>query len=378
MTRIRLRLDHLRRLTDPRGLIRSAIGDCPDRSTGYDALDNADALRFCALASAGADDDDLRTLAGTYFKFLGRARREDGRIHHTCSALGAWEEGRLEHSATGGPGLSACGAQAGREVDDALVQSRLARALAAVMVSELPIPLRMAAADWWPVLLSHAADVHTPRAAANWIIAIGTLHAADPGRNLRVVETLADRLVEDGYYSVRSSDWEWFEPGWTPTAACLPTGLWYAYALLGQRRLAGVARRTTEFVIDHLFEDGVLMPAGTCGCWQKHTERPLYDQLPGEAAAIVELLRTAAEVTDVDHYRGYADRAADWFNGHNIAGEGLVNRASGGCANAIRAGGLDPNQGAAATIAWLLSEAALQGESPIVAQPEALACHLVG
>ena len=188
------RLEHLRRVTDARALMQAARGDCPDRFAGYDAIDNADALRLCALGSDSVQEDTFHRLAGVYYGFLSQGRRKDGRVSHFRDAKGRWRDGG----------------------DDALVQSVLARALAAVLVSELPIQTRLSAADWWADLIKHADQVRSPRAAANWLLAFGQLHSADPGRDLDRAQALARWLVEDCYYPSRSSDWEWFEPWCEP------------------------------------------------------------------------------------------------------------------------------------------------------------------
>ena len=57
------RFEHLRRLTDPRGLLTAATGDFPDRSRGYASIENADALRLCATVSDRVESDACQTLA---------------------------------------------------------------------------------------------------------------------------------------------------------------------------------------------------------------------------------------------------------------------------------------------------------------------------
>lgn len=336
------RIDHLRRLTDPRGLLHAAAGDCPDRSEGYRTIENADALRLCALASEGAEADTCRTLARVYFSFLTKARMEDGRARHACDAHGGWHN----------------------DDDEMLVQARLARALASVIVSELPIPMRLSAASWWRALLPHARDVRTPLAAGTWLAAIGQLRTADPGRDPGIARSLADWLVEDCYYAVRSSDWEWFETRWSREAATCVTGLWYAAEILGEDRYRVVAGAMTRFVMTHLFRAGMLVPVGTRGGWARHNTRATFDQEPQEACTIVELLSVAARVSGESLYADYAAVAAEWFTGNNVRAESLVCRETGGCYRAIRSGGLDPGQPGGAVLAWLLSQAALMGAAP--------------
>jgi len=337
-------LDHVRRLTDPRGLIRSALGDCPDRTAGYDTLDNADALRLCATASDTVDADKLHALAKTYYAYITRARRPDGGVHHGCDALGKWHDNR----------------------GDRFIQSRLARALSAVIVSELPIQMRLSAAQWWRELLVHADQARTPVAAANWLMAMSQLKSADPGRDIDRAAAMATWLLEDCYYAMRSSDWEWFAPRWTPTAACIPAGLWSAYAMLGQTQFARVARTTMQFLIDNLFEDGLLLPVGSRGGWHRHNSKAMFDQCPSEVCSIVDSLAVAAQVAESPEYHRYADYAARWFTGNNIRGENMLDAETGGCYRALRAEGTDRNQTASATVACLLAHAALNHPATII------------
>ncbi len=332
------RLSHLQRLTDSRGLIHAACGEMPDRFGGYESNDQADALRLCALASDTVTADEVGRLAGVYFGFLSRARLEDGRIRHACGAGGGWS----------------C------EGDDDEVQSRLARALARVMVSELPIRLRLGAAHWWRDLLGHCGEAHTPVAAGNWLIALGQLRAADPGRDLDRAEALANWLMEDCYYAIRSSDWEWFEPQWSRGAAGAAAGLWHAYAMFGEQRYAAVAKITTDFIVENFFETDILMPVGTRGGWGRQAEKPLYDQMPAEVCSIVELFASAARISGSDSYLALARSAAAWFTGGNVRGASLIDSQTGGCSDAIRPNGLDRNQGGTAIVSYLLSEASLR------------------
>ncbi len=337
------RLDQLRRLTDPRGLIHAAILDCPDRSCGYDTIDNADALRLCAMASDTVSADVLHQLAGVYFGFLTRARREDGCVRHGCDAGGMWHE----------------------NADNALVQSRLARALAAVIVSELPIRLRLSAAEWWARLLPCSDSARTPISAANWLTALSTLRCADPGRDLDRAARLARWLLEDCYYATRTSAWEWFEPSWKPGAACIPAGLWHAGVMLDEKRYTGIARITTTFVLEHLFRHEEVTPVGSRGGWHRHGAKAQFDQTPSEVADVLELCRTAERISGNPAYRDYTLEAAAWFTGANTLRLSLIDPHTGGCCDALRADGLDRNQGAPATLAYLLAQANLSDPAPV-------------
>ena len=300
-------------------------------------IDNADALRLCALGSNWVDAETFSALGQLYYGMLTKARREDGSVRHSRDAVGRW------HS----------------DGDDANTQSRVARALAAVITSELPIKIRLAAASWWSMLLSQAKNARTPASAGNWLIAIGRLRAADPGRDLSAAASLADWLVEDCYYAVRSNDWEWFETQWSPGSAAAATGLWYTYSALGESRYASVARTATSFLLTSRFHDRMFVPVGTIGGWRRGTAPAGVEQEPGEACAMVELLKAAAEIGRMPAAGEHIAIAAEWFTGNNTCGKSLTRGESGGCCSAIRRTGLDTNQNANALLAWLLTQAAI-------------------
>lgn len=316
-------------------------------------MDNADALRLCAQVSDSIRGELAHPLASIYFECLQRGRRDDGRVYHVCDHRGIWT--------TGG--------------EDALIQSRLARALAAVMVSELPIAIRLQAADWWRELLPHADDARSPQAAANWLIAIGQLHSADPGRDLQRAATLANWLVDECYSAESADEWGWFGPQWETGAACIPEGLWHAGQILDEPRFTTVAESATGLLVAELFEDQAFVPPGTRGPWKPGMPKALYDQQPADAASMVELLCTAERMTGLSAYGEYAERAARWFAGENRSGAKLIDRATGGCHDGLAPDGPHPDQGGAAVVAYLLTEAAravraaMQAEPPVYVVP---------
>jgi hypothetical protein len=135
--------------------------------------------------------------------------------------------------------------------------------------------------------------------------------------------------------------------------------------MLGDKRVAGIAESTTQFIIEHLFEDDVFAPVGSGGAWHHHTSKPMFDQLPTESCSAVELFETAHQATSSLEYNRLARQTAAWFTGRNLHGESLIDAHTGGCYNSLKAGGIDRDQGAAATIAYLLSEAVIKSAQPI-------------
>lgn len=333
-----LRVQYLRRLTDRVGIMRRADQGEPDHFFGYDTLDNALALRLAIrLYEAGAHDD-ASAWAGCYMQFLFQAMREGSRFAAHREALGHWSQDTVSPVELAQIARALAGASAG---DVSGLASGRARAL-------------------WDRVRSSIHDLRCPRSAAHWLLAIGECPPADQRALEDAASRLAARLIEQCYYAMRDTTWEWFDARCMPGDACMPHALWTAYRVLGDERCARVAASTTEFLIDELFEDGLFLPVGSRGSWSKNCERPVFDQWPTDVAATTELLRTAHEITGDARYAQYAGYAHAWFTGNNVKGISMLDDTTGGVYDALTAVGHAEGQGAAATVSYLLSAIAMR------------------
>ena len=337
----RCRLDHLLRLTDPQGVMCSARGEVPDRFAGYRAIDNAEALRLCCRAERLVEREPRIRLARTCFGFLSRGRGFDSGVHPRRDSVGGWVD----------------------DGDDELIQSVLARALSATIASELPEAMRHGAGQWFELLAEdHAFGSVGPHAMANWLIALGQLRPADPGRDDDLAAAIAERLCVM-YYAAREPGWEWYQPHWSVGAAALPTALWHAHRELGYRSLYRVAEATTTFLIEQLFDGNRLAQPGSFNRGLRGTPTRNWSGSPAEVASIVDLLCTAEQVSGRQEYGERAFQAAVWFTGHNAEEICMVER-HGACHDALMPHGPADNCCAAATLAWLHAQAAMSHRPP--------------
>jgi uncharacterized protein YyaL (SSP411 family) len=81
----------------------------------------------------------------------------------------------------------------------------------------------------------------------------------------------------------------------------------------------------------------------------------LYDQQPIEPAAMVEAAATAYRLTHDRSYEDMARRALGWFFSMNTKSVFVYDPASGACYDGVGERGLNQNQGAESTIAFLLA-----------------------
>ena len=85
------------------------------------------------------------------------------------------------------------------------------------------------------------------------------------------------------------------------------------------------------------------------------------DEQPVDAAALVEALVEAYGATGEPRYARQAVRAFEWFLGRNHLGVAVYDAVSGGCHDGLGPDGLNANEGAESTLAYLQAVLALDG-----------------
>jgi hypothetical protein len=325
-------LDHLLVLSDDVGIIQHATESIPNRSTGYCTDDVARAL-IVVLARMQLVPHDERALdlASTYLAFLHDAQLPDGRFHNFMSYERTWLDEVGTHDSCGramwalGFGMR----RAPRASWQRLCARMMERSLQCI--------------DW----LEH------PRAQA--YAALGLAHAAqaDPSPGFRLaLAQLTDALMAD-YASARDADWEWFEPAMTYDNARLCEALLRAGMVLDDRAKREAGLTTLAFLESVVFEDGVFVPIGNDGWYERGGERSRFAQQPLEAASMVDAELAAFAATNAPAHLAAAERASAWFDGKNLLGAPMAH--GGGCFDGLEAIGPNRNMGAESTLAHLMA-----------------------
>ena len=107
-------------------------------------------------------------------------------------------------------------------------------------------------------------------------------------------------------------------------------------------------------------EDGHFVPIGSNGWYEKSGPRARFDQQPVEANAMVEACVEAFNVTRDKSWFDNAVMCFNWFLGHNDLNLPLYDPKTGGCRDGLMADGINQNEGAESSLAWLLSLMTLQ------------------
>jgi hypothetical protein len=328
-------LDHLAALTDDVGLFQHATYDVPNRSCGYCTDDVGRALIVaCDAAANPATAETGARLVRTYLSYLQDAQLPDGWFHGFLGYDRRWQDARATPDAVGRAiwGLGYAEAKAPRASWRALAGRLRARAL--------------------PVV----ATLAYVRSRAYAMLGLVHALAAAPSDAFAVREALAKsaELLFQAYRERRAPEWEWCEDRLTYDNARLPEALLRAGSALGHPPYHDAGLAMLEFYAKVTLENGVFVPVGSAGWFERGGEKSRSGQQPLEAAALVAAALAAHELTGQHHWRVVAELAHAWFLGHNTH-EAVLAVGSGCCDGLDDDGGLNPNMGAESTLAYVLS-----------------------
>ena len=330
-----LKFDHLFALTDHNALLQHAKFSVPARKEGYAVDDSARALVLTKKARALWPNGKLSKLQSKLISFLLVMQADDGRFHNLMD---------FSH----------------RIIDNAAVGDHVGRAVwatGALINSELPRGVKASTRLMFDRALPWARDSTSPRTIAYACLGLHERLSAEPEPNLKAnLKTMADHLFEL-YYANRTSGWEWFENILTYDNPRLSQAMLAAYQSLGEKKYLTVAEKTLQFLVETSTTNGVLMPIGSEGWYQKGGKRALYDQQPIEVGAMVEATALAYILTRSKVFEAALRRALGWFFGLNTQSVTLYDDSTGACFDGVNQEGLNQNQGAESTLAFLLAAA---------------------
>jgi hypothetical protein len=333
-SRIELCLEHLDRMSDSTGLIQHAIYSIPRRESGYCTDDNARALRLCARLWQEQASQPMLNRVTTYLSFVEHAQCSGRGFHNFMSYDRNWLD------------AEGCGDCQGQAV----------LALAEVLGSDLPEGYRLLARELIKAVLPALADLRSLRAQAYIILAWGHLRNAGV-KDIEVLESVAwsaaNRLTESYERSSRS-DWFWFESRMTYANAVLPHALMIAAQRWPQEKFLSAATSSFAFLEQVTTVEGFFQPIGNDGWYEYGEEKAVYDQQPVEAATMAEAALAAHELTGNANHLTTFHLSRDWFFGQNSRGQPLVDPTNHSCFDGLSARGVNRNQGAESTLAYLL------------------------
>ena len=349
-------LRHVRALTDDTGILQHAVFNIPRYEDGYCLDDNARALLLMTLVDeAGFDDSTtVRTLASRYVGFVSYAfDRLSGRFRNFLSYGRQWLEPYGSEDSHG-RALWALGAVVGRAHD----------------------PGRHSlAGELFHAALPVVTTFTSPRAWAYVLLGIEEYLRAFQGDSS--VESLREDLATRLFGLLQRSsgrDWSWFEDSVTYCNARLSQALLVSGARMHRADVVDGGLRSLDWLMSlQLSSEGDFAPIGCNGFLARGGAAAQYDQQPVEACTVTSACLTAHDVTGDARWREHSARAFDWFLGQNAVQQWLYDPSTGGCRDGLHSDRVNRNQGAEATLSFLLAlcemRAAYRSHSQFAAAP---------
>lgn len=343
------RFQHLAVLSDDTGILQHATFAVPDRDHGYCTDDNARALIVAVMAQRTARDQEFITrLSYRYLGFLQHAfNPETGRFRNFMTYDRRWLED-VGSEDSHGRALWALGFAAQES-------PRLSDAAAALFDRALPV----------------MAGIAPLRAVSFALIGLDAFlrryNGSTPARRAR---TELARRLHDRFRAAPRPDWPWPEDTLTYANAALPQALIASGSRLDDAAMVQTGLRALRWLLDAQTDPrGHFVPVGNAGWMTADGHRARFDQQPIEVQHMVDALLEAHRVTGDDRWIEDARRSLDWFLGRNDLGQPVCDVITGGCRDGLHPDGVNQNQGAESTLAWLHSLLRLHQVQPAVVSP---------
>jgi len=337
-----IRLDHLKAFTDDTGILQHANYTIPDRTHGYCTDDNARALLVAAMGQKYLPTNGLGLdfLSGHYLGFLLYAYNEkNGRFRNFMTYSRHWVE----------------------EIGSEDAHGRALWCLGkAVAFLDDPGQIAMST-TLFNKALRVVENFHSPRAIAFCLVGMHAyLHKFSGDSDVRRIrELLADRLFNQ-FKDTATDDWPWLEKALNYANGKLPHALLLSGQWMQRSDMIDMGLQSLKWLLSIQTEEGHFAPIGNNGWYEKGGYKARFDQQPIESNAMIEACVEAFNITRDKTWIDSAVMCFNWFLGNNDLNMLLYDAKTGGCRDGLMADGINQNEGAESTLAWLLSLMTLQ------------------
>lgn len=323
---------YLDTLCDATGIMQHAVGARPDPAHGYCTDDVARALRVDLLHQRELGWAAVEASARRHLTFLEAAFVPGtGRFRNFRAVGGAWlDEGGSQDS-----------------------QGRAIQALGETILLAPDNGLVVTARLLLGRALPGARELTAVRARSSALLGcVAAVRGGMEGDVESTLRLLADRLAA-AFDGCPERAWPWPEPVLTYENALPVQAVVVAGAHLRSSEMLEAGLRVLDWLVaSQTAPEGHLAPIGN-GWWPRDGIRSRFDQQPIEAAALVLAAASAFETAGRDRDRRAVELAYAWFLGANDLGVAVAVPEHGACFDALTPTGVNVNQGAESTLAWL-------------------------
>lgn len=327
-------LDHINRLTDDTGIIQHAKFGIPNLKEGYCLDDNARALLMVLMAYRQMKDARSLELSPVYLSYIHYMQNKDGTFRNFLSFSRNYLD-EIGSEDSFGRTIWALGYLLGNAPNDAYYQTgRLLFFNAAPNFEKL----------------------NSIRSIANSMIGICYYLKTNPADDSMTerLRNMAHKLINQ-FEENQSDDWQWFESLLAYDNGILPLALLHSVEILNEEKVLEVALKSMQFLTEHTLKENYLSIIGNEKWYRKDGERSVFAQQPIDAMAMVLMYHQAFRVTKDKEYLNKLYTSFLWFLGENDLRLSLYDFETKGCCDGFESYGVNRNQGAESSLAYLIS-----------------------
>ena len=325
---------HIKHLTDDTGIIQHAKYGIPNLKEGYCLDDNARALLMVLMTYRQKKEPLALELAPIYLSYIHYMQRENGLFRNFLSFSRQFlDETGSEDSF--GRTIWALGYLLGNAPNNAYYQTG-----------------KLIFFDASP----NFEKIQSIRGIANTMTGICYYLKSNPGDDQMsgTLKNLSDNLIRH-FYENSAPDWKWFESLLAYDNGMLPLALLYAAELLKDDQIMEVAMEAMDFLTEITLKNGYLSIIGNEKWYKKGGERSIFAQQPIDALAMILMFHQAFHLTGDKKYLSNLFTSFMWFLGENDIHANLFDFETKGCYDGFEKHGVNQNQGAESSLAYLIS-----------------------
>lgn len=333
-------LDYVKRLTDDTGIFQHAKYGIPNRKEGYCQDDNSRALIMALMAYQHDQNKEALDLMPIYLSYMHDMQLDNGNFRNFLS----FSRQFLDEEGT----------------DDSF-----GRTIWSLGYLINAAPNRSYAEFGYELFfkaVQHFERLTHLRGICNTMIGLSYYLKTHPYDEhiLNQLNILTDKVVA-AYHGTKGEDWHWFENQMTYDNAIFPLALFHSAEITGNPQVKEIALESLMYLEKLTFNLNSCTPVGNNG-WHvrgRAGAMPLYDQQAIEIMAMVLMYFQAFNVTRDSEYMKKMFSSYLWFLGENSLRIPLYDQETKGCADGLQPGGVNRNQGAESTLAYLISHLAV-------------------
>jgi hypothetical protein len=327
-------LTHVMRLTDNTGIVQHAKYGIPNLKEGYCLDDNTRALLMTTMAYRQLKSPEALRLLPVYLSFVHYMQTDGGHFRNFLHFNRAY-------------------------LDDIGSEDSFGRNIWALghLIRYAPNnSYREFATELFEKSVDAFKELTGVRGFANTIIGVSHFlkyNQCDEGM-MKTLVSLTEKLM-NALNKESEKDWYWFEDIMTYDNGILPLALLHSYEITGNAEVKEAALKSMNFLKEKTFSKKYFTPVGNAGWLKKHGEMPLFDQQAIEVMAMVLLFEQAYKVTKDAAYIELMFTSFMWFLGENELHIPLYDHETHGCCDGLQFNGINRNQGAESTLAYLIA-----------------------